>query len=94
MYWMRAALEALRRHRETQERQIRKLRQMHWESERLRAELSHLEHEIYSIRDSELPRRQKILLEAAIRVRCRKVESEMLRRQYEIVASGHVLAYW
>ena len=94
MHFMRAALEALRRHRESQEREIRKLRQMYWESERLRAELSHLEHEIYSIWDSDLPRRQKALLESAIRVRCRRVETEMLRRQYEITASGHVLAHW
>ena len=94
MQWVQAALGALRRHRERQEREIRKLRQMYWESERLRAELSHLEHEIYSIRESDLSRRQKLLLESAIRVRCRRVETEMLRRQYEITASGHVLAHW
>jgi hypothetical protein len=94
MRWMHGVREAWERHRQAQEREVRRLRQVYWESERLRAELSHLEHEIYGIRDSGLPRRQKALLEAAIRVRCRRVEAEMLRRQYEISASGHLPAYW
>ncbi len=71
-----------------------RLRLLYWESERLRAELSHLEHEIYGIRESSLTRRQKSLLEAAIRVRCRTLETEMLRRQNEIAASGHQLVLW
>lgn len=90
----RSLVEIWRRHREAQERELHRLRRLYHESERLRAELSQLEHEIYGIRDSRLPRRQKVLLEAAIRTRCRKVEEEMLCRQYEIAASGHLLGQW
>ena len=94
MQWMQTFRDTWRRHRETQHRHVLRLRQLYWESERLRAELSHLEHEIYEIQASKLPRRQKGLLESAIRVRCRRVEEEMLNRQYEIAASGHVAQYW
>jgi hypothetical protein len=91
---MQIFIDTLRRHRAEQERRLLRLRRIYWESERLRAELSHLEHEIYEIRASRLPRRQKGILEATIRVRCRRVEDEMLDRQYEIAASGHVPDLW
>ena len=94
MQWMQAMRGALRRHREGQEREMRRLRTLYLESERLRAELSHLEREIYGIQDSALPYRQKALLESAIRIRCRKVETEMLHRQNEVSASGHVVSHW
>ena len=94
MQWIRTALEAWRLRQAEQERELHRLRRIYWESERLRAELSHLEHEIYGIRESGLPRRHKAMLESAIRVRCRKVETEMLHRQNEIAASGHVLRCW
>lgn len=94
MRWLRRLRKNWERYQAEQEREIQKLRRLYFESERLRAELSHLEREIYGIRDSKLPRRQKALLESAIRVRCNKVEREMLRRQYEISASGHVLRHW
>jgi hypothetical protein len=94
MRWIRTVADAMRRRREAHERELGRLRRMYWESERLRAELSHLEHEIYGIRESRLPRPQKALLESAIRVRCRRVETEMLHRQTEIAASGHLLAHW
>ena len=94
MWWMQVVAQTLRRHREEQERHLLRLRRIYWESERLRAELSHLEHEIYEIQASRLSRRQKGVLEAAIRVRCRRVEEEMLDRQYEIAASGHAPNLW
>lgn len=92
--WIRTALVAWRRHCAAYESEVRKLAVMHVESERLRAELSHLEHEIYGIRESGLPIRHKALLEAAIRIRFRRVEAEMLSRQNEILASGHLPKFW
>ncbi|MBM3457593.1 MAG: hypothetical protein FJX77_03545 [Armatimonadetes bacterium] len=85
-WWVRRARE--------QELELARLRQLYRESERYRAELSHLEHEIYGIRESGLSRRQKSRLESALRGRCRLLESEMLRRQNEIAASGHLLLFW
>src|SRR5581483_6226838 len=66
-----------------QHRELVRLRRLYWEGERLRAELSHLEREILGVRRSSLPRRQRELLESALRVRLRKVEIEMLTRQNE-----------
>jgi hypothetical protein len=54
--------------------------------ERLRAELSHLEQEIYALWESDLPRQQKDLLEQAIRVRCHQIEDKLLDLTME--ASG------
>jgi hypothetical protein len=67
------------------------LRRAYRESERLRAELSHLEHEIYEIWDSALSRREKAFLEQVLRVRTRRIENEMLRLQHEVYSSGYVL---
>ena len=67
------------------------LRRAYRESERLRAELSHLEHEIYEIWDSPLSRREKAFLEQVLRVRTRRIENEMLRLQHEVYSSGYVL---
>ena len=83
-----------RRHLSAQEAEVADLKVAYAESERLRIELSHLEHEIYRLWESDLPRRQKLLLEQAIRVRVRQVEDEMLKRQYRILASGRVLLHW
>jgi len=47
------------------------------EYDRLRAELSHLEHEIYEIWELDLPRSQKAILESAIRVRARALEDRI-----------------
>lgn len=94
MWWIQEFVEACRRFREAQQQEIGRLRRVYRESERLRAELSHLEHEIYGIQDSDLSWRQKALLEAAIRVRCRKVEDELLWRQGDLAASGHLVSHW
>jgi hypothetical protein len=93
-----ATLHTLRaawlRHSAAYERHMHRLRRLHFESERLRAELSHLEREIYGVRDSELSVKQKALLESALRVRYRRLEEEMLRRQTEVIHSGHPLKLW
>jgi hypothetical protein len=94
MRWFGALRQAWRSYSEARERELRRLRRMYVESERLRAELSHLEREIHELQASPLPRRQKELLESAIRVRFRKVETEMLHRQNEVLASGHVVSPW
>ncbi|HTE17643.1 MAG TPA: hypothetical protein VK689_04590 [Armatimonadota bacterium] len=91
---MQIFIDTLRRHRAEQERRQLRLRRTYWESERLRAELSHLGHVIYEIQGSKLSTRQKGILETTIRVRCRRVEEEMLDRQYQIAASGHVPDLW
>jgi hypothetical protein len=91
--WLRYAgviVEAIRRQREHHRREVQKLRRMFCESERLRAELSHLEQEIYRLRDAKGPSVQKALVEQALRVRYNRVEAEMLYRQNEITASGHL----
>src|ERR1043166_2063588 len=76
--WLRERYrESEARHEATMER----LRRAYEASERLRAELSHLEHEIYELHGSNLPRRRKALMEQAIRVRCDQVEREMLALQ-------------
>jgi hypothetical protein len=67
------------------------LRRAYRESERLRAELSHVEHEIYEIWESALTRREKVFLEQVLRVRTRRIENEMLRLQHEVYSSGYVL---
>jgi len=70
----------MERYRANEERHralFRRMQQAFEARERLRAELSHLEHEIYELYGSGLPRRQQSLIEAAIRVRCHRVESEM-----------------
>ena len=89
-YWITRIARAVSYYRAAQEKERRRLRRMFWESERLRAELSHLEREIYAVREACLTVRQKALLEQALRVRYQRVENEMLRRQTEITASGHL----
>jgi hypothetical protein len=64
------------------------------EGERLRVELSHLEREIGEVQASSLPRLQRELLESAIRIRYQQVDTEMLHRQNEVMASGHVITPW
>jgi hypothetical protein len=87
-------LEAWRHRLLARERERVRLTRIYWESERLRAELSHLEQEIYRIRESDLTRRQKQRMEGLVRVRVRRIECEMLSRQTEIAASGEVLTSW
>ena len=94
MQYLRHLHQRWRRHLAAQEAEVAALKVAFRESEALRVELSHLEHEIYEVWASDLPRRQKLLLEQAIRVRARYVEDEMLQRQYHILASGRVLTYW
>ena len=65
------------------------LRQAHEQSERLRAELSHVEHEIYELWASDLPLHRKRLLEEVLRIRCRRVQGEMAALQAEILHAGH-----
>jgi hypothetical protein len=81
----------IQRYREQEEQhheRLLRLRRAYEASERLRIELLQLEHEIYELWASERPRRQKALLEEAIRVRCRQVEREMAALQAEIWHSG------
>jgi hypothetical protein len=76
------------------ERELGRLRRLAREGELLRVELSHLEREIYEVRSLPIPRRQRELLESAIRTRYRRVDLEMLERENEVLASGHVIIPW
>jgi hypothetical protein len=93
MRWFEKMAARWRRHVARHEREIHRLRRLYWEGERLRAELSHLEREMESLKHSKLPERQKSLIVSAISVRHRRVEDEMLYRQHEVLASGHVVGH-
>src|SRR5262249_45711374 len=80
----------MRRDREKRHRAlVVHLQQAHAQSERLRAELSHVEHEIYELWASDLPLHRKRLLEQVLRTRCRRVQGEMSALQAEILHAGH-----
>jgi hypothetical protein len=79
-------------HRDREERHralVAHLRQAHAQSERLRAELSRVEHEIYELWASDLPLHRKRLMEEVLRIRCRTVQGEMSALQAEILHAGH-----
>lgn len=92
--WLFTCRCAWRSYCESRERELSRLRTMYVEGERLRVELSHLEREIQEVQNSSLPRLQRELLESAIRVRYQQVDTEMLHRQNEVMASGHVITPW
>src|SRR5689334_10127890 len=92
--WLHTCRSAWRTYCEARERELSRLRTMYIEGERLRVELSHLEREIREVQGSPLPRLQRELLESAIRVRYQQVDTEMLHRQNEVIASGHVITPW
>jgi hypothetical protein len=81
-------------HREREERHralVAHLQQAYEQSERLRAELSPVEHEIYELWACDLPLHRKRILEEVLRIRCRRVQDEMLALQAEILHAGHDL---
>jgi hypothetical protein len=51
--------------------------------------LSRVEHEIYELWASDLPLHRKRLLEGVLRIRCRRVQSEMSALQATILHAGH-----
>jgi hypothetical protein len=65
------------------------LQQAHEQSERLQAELSRVEHEIYELWASDLSLHRKRLMEEVLRIRCRRVQVEMAEFQADILHAGH-----
>ena len=56
------------------------------EIERIHAALDQAEKEIAEVWESSLPRRNKLLLEQVIRIRCRRLEGTLRERQREAAA--------
>jgi hypothetical protein len=83
MFWKRLLAPLKRRAAEARAEQGR-LDAVRDEYDRLRAELSHLEREIYELWESDLPRSQKTILESAIKVRIRSVEDRMSDLSYRL----------
>lgn len=87
MFWRRL-LQPLRERRASACARQERLRRARDEYDRLRAELSHLEREIYDLWESDLPRPRKVLLESVLRVRARAIEDRMWDLSLELWRDG------
>jgi hypothetical protein len=81
---MDTVLKPFRRRAARWQEQQQRAQHARREYDRLRAELSHLEHEIYETWESHLSRSQKAILEEAIRVRCRQIEDRLWDLAWEM----------